>query len=187
MNDPFLRSHPHYPCPPSRTRLRMATNPERRGAGQMEAELAAKPADRVIEKSTCNAFFSGELDRLIRSQGIRHLAIWVGYHRRVCPLDAAGGGRSRLRVPASGGLLWAVNGGLHRCAIESVKAENGVFGTVTNSRTFIRSIVGDDGESRKPAERGLPAMARATRTRRQATGQGSRGKKCKTTIGSLRF
>jgi nicotinamidase-related amidase len=42
----------------------------------MEAELAAKPADRVIEKSTCNAFISGELDRLIRSQGIRHLAIW---------------------------------------------------------------------------------------------------------------
>ncbi|MGW8368154.1 MAG: isochorismatase family protein [Gammaproteobacteria bacterium] len=35
----------------------------------------------------------------------------------------------------------AVDGGLHRCAIESVKAENGVFGTVTNSRTFIRSIV----------------------------------------------
>jgi hypothetical protein len=69
----------------------------------------------------------------------------------------------------------AVNGGLHRCAIESVKAENGVFGTVTNSRTFIRPIVGDDGESRKPAERGLPAMARATRTRRHATGQGRRG------------
>jgi nicotinamidase-related amidase len=141
----------------------------------MEAELAAKPADRVIGKSTCNAFFSGELDRPIRSQGIRHPAIW-GDTIDVCA-------HSTLRAAVDLGyecLLLAdccdaVNGGLHRCAIESVKAENGVFGTVTNSRTFIRSIVGDDGESRKPAERGLPAMARATRTRRHATGQGSRG------------
>ena len=44
----------------------------------------------------------------------------------------------------------AVNDGLHRWAIESVKVENGVFGTVANSRTFIQSLARDDDKSREP-------------------------------------
>ncbi|MGW8369922.1 MAG: cysteine hydrolase family protein [Gammaproteobacteria bacterium] len=100
----------------------MATNPERRGAGQMEAELAPKPADRVIEKSTCNGFFSGELDRLLRSQGIRHLAI-CGNIIDVCVhstlLAAVDLG---CECPLLADCCGAVNGGLHRCAIESVRA-----------------------------------------------------------------
>lgn len=117
---------------------------------QIVPELAPKPADRVIEKSTCNAFFSGELDRLLRNQGIRHLAI-CGNTIDVCV-------HSTLRAAVDLGYecllladcCGAVNDELHRWAIESVKVENGVFGTVADSGTFIQSLGRADEEGRWP-------------------------------------
>lgn len=107
---------------------------------QIVPALLPDVKDIVIEKSTCSAFASGELDRILRSQGIRHLAI-CGNTIDVCV-------HSTLRAAVDldyeclllGDCCGAVNDGLHTWAIESVKIENGVFGTVANAEAFVNAL-----------------------------------------------
>jgi nicotinamidase-related amidase len=107
---------------------------------QIVPELRPDQGETVIEKSTCNAFVSGELDRLLRQKGIRHLAI-CGNTIDVCV-------HSTLRAAVDldyeclllGDCCGAVNDSLHAWAIESVKVENGVFGTVANAEGFVRAL-----------------------------------------------
>jgi nicotinamidase-related amidase len=107
---------------------------------QIVPELQPEPADQVIEKSTCSAFVSGELDAVLRRRGIRHLA-FCGNTIDVCV-------HSSLRAAVDldyeclllGDCCGAVNDGLHRWAIESVKIEDGVFGTVANAGAFIKAL-----------------------------------------------
>ena len=104
-------------------------------------ELLPDAYDTVIEKSTCSAFVSGELDRILRSKGVRHLA-FCGNTIDVCV-------HSTLRAAVDldyeclllGDCCGAVNNGLHTWAIESVKIENGVFGTVANAAAFLDALV----------------------------------------------
>jgi nicotinamidase-related amidase len=96
--------------------------------------------DMVIEKSTCSAFASGELDRILHRKTIRHLAI-CGNTIDVCV-------HSTLRAAVDlayeclllGDCCGAVNDGLHTWAIASVKIENGVFGTVANAEAFVHAL-----------------------------------------------
>jgi len=107
---------------------------------QIIPALLPQAKDIVIEKSTCNAFVSGELDRILRSQGIRHLAL-CGNTIDVCV-------HSTLRAAVDfdyeclllGDCCGAVNDGLHAWAIESVKIEHGVFGTVANAEAFVNAF-----------------------------------------------
>lgn len=108
---------------------------------QIVPELAPNAGEPVIEKTTCNAFVSGELDRLLRGQGIHHLAI-CGNTIDVCV-------HSTLRAAVDfdyecmllGDCCAAVNDSLHTWAIESVKVENGVFGTVANAEAFVTALI----------------------------------------------
>jgi nicotinamidase-related amidase len=103
-------------------------------------ELLPEAQETVIEKSTCSAFVSGELDRVLRSKGVRRLAI-CGNTIDVCV-------HSTLRAAVDldyeclllGDCCGAVNDGLHTWAIESVKIENGVFGTVANAEAFVNAL-----------------------------------------------
>ena len=107
---------------------------------QIVPALRPHPADSVVEKSTISAFVSGELDHFLRSKGIRHLAL-CGNTIDVCV-------HSTLRAAIDLGYecllledcCGAVNDGLHRWAVESVKVENGVFGTVASAETFIHAF-----------------------------------------------
>ena len=104
---------------------------------QIVPALLPSATDTVIEKSTCSGFVSGELHRVLQSKDISHLAL-CGNTIDVCV-------HSTLRAAIDldyeclllGDCCGAVNDGLHMWAIESVKIENGVFGTVATAQTFI--------------------------------------------------
>jgi biuret amidohydrolase len=107
---------------------------------QIVPELPPQVGETIIEKSTCSAFISGELDRLLRRHGISHLAL-CGNTIDVCV-------HSTLRTAVDLGYecllladcCGAVNDDLHRWAIESVKVENGVFGTVASAQSFVNGL-----------------------------------------------
>ena len=104
------------------------------------AELRPNPGEMVIEKTTCSAFVSGELDRVLRQREIRHLA-FCGNTIDVCV-------HSTLRAAVDldyeclllGDCCATVSDGLHAWAIESVKVEDGVFGTVANAEAFLHAF-----------------------------------------------
>ncbi len=102
--------------------------------------LLPKATDTVIDKATCSAFVSGELDRLLRSRGIGHLAL-CGNTIDVCVHSTL---RSAIDLGYECLLLadccGAVDEGLHAWAIESVKVEDGVFGTVADAGAFIEAL-----------------------------------------------
>jgi nicotinamidase-related amidase len=107
---------------------------------QIVPDLLPQAADPVIEKRTCSAFVSGDLHRLLQSWGIRHLAL-CGNTIDVCVHSTL---RAAIDLDYECLLLadccGAVNEGLHTWAVESVKVENGVFGTVASAETFINAL-----------------------------------------------
>ena len=113
-----------------------------RGETGWEIVPALQPllTDTVIQKTTINGFASGELHRHLTSAGVRHIA-FCGNTIDVCV-------HSTLRAAVDLGydcLLLAdccaaVNDGLHRWAIESVKVENGVFGAVATAAALVRAL-----------------------------------------------
>lgn len=107
---------------------------------QIVPALHPSATDSVIEKSTCSAFVSGELHRVLQSNGISHLAV-CGNTIDVCVHSTL---RAAIDLDYECLLLadccGAVNEGLHTWAIESVKIENGVFGTVAGAQTFINAF-----------------------------------------------
>ena len=118
-----------------------------RGEPGWEIVPALRPeaGDTIIQKATINAFCSGELDLRLRSRGVRCLAL-CGNTIDVCV-------HSTLRAAVDLGYecllladcCGAVNDGLHRWAAESVKVENGVFGTVANGEAFVRALTTGPG------------------------------------------
>jgi nicotinamidase-related amidase len=107
---------------------------------QIVPQLLPEPADIIVEKSTFGAFVSDELDRVLRSKRIRHLAL-CGNTIDVCVHSTL---RSAVDLGYECLLLAdccaAVNDGLHTWAIESIRIENGVFGTVADCETFVRAL-----------------------------------------------
>ena len=107
---------------------------------QIVPALRPSVTDSVIEKSTCRAFVSGELHHMLQSKGIRHLAL-CGNTIDVCVHSTL---RAAIDLDYECLLLadccGAVNDGLHTWAVESVKIENGVFGTVASAQTFINAF-----------------------------------------------
>ena len=132
-----LPSNPAEESPPSSfPKVALAGRP----GWQIVPELSPVPEDIIVAKSTCGAFVSGKLHRILRNKAIRHLA-FCGNTIDVCV-------HSTLRAAVDLGyecLLLsdccaAVNDGLHTWAIESVKIEYGVFGTVSDSSAFIKAL-----------------------------------------------
>jgi nicotinamidase-related amidase len=108
---------------------------------QIVPSLLPNELDIVIEKSTCSAFASGELDHLLRGKGITHLAL-CGNTIDVCVHSTL---RAAIDLDYECLLLedccGAVNDDLHRWSIESVKIENGVFGTVASAEDFVAAFL----------------------------------------------
>lgn len=101
-------------------------------------ELAPLPDEPVVDKTANGAFTATDLDRVLRSAGVRALA-FAGITLDVCVhttlREANDRGYQCLLVEDACG---AFDRGLHDWAVRSVKVEGGVFGSVTDTATFER-------------------------------------------------
>ncbi|MFA6518749.1 MAG: isochorismatase family cysteine hydrolase [Candidatus Shapirobacteria bacterium] len=107
---------------------------------EITEELKPTPAERVFDKSTTSAFVSSSIDQYLKQRGIKYLA-FCGNTIDCCvhsTLRSANdlGYKCLLLEDCCG----AINESLHKWSIESIIVENGVFGAVTNSSDFIKSI-----------------------------------------------
>jgi biuret amidohydrolase len=100
-------------------------------------ELAPQPGEPIIDKPGNGAFYATDLDHLLRQRGIRNVVL-CGVTTAVCV-------HSTLREASDRGYDTLVledccgesDPRLHLAAIEMVKMEGGIFGTVTTSQQFI--------------------------------------------------
>lgn len=105
-------------------------------------ELAPLPHETVIDKPGNGAFYATDLDHMLRSWGIANVVL-CGVTTAVCV-------HSTLREASDRGydtlLLEDCCGEsderLHRAAIEMVKMEGGIFGTVATSEGMIAALSG---------------------------------------------
>lgn len=125
---------------PDRTPTGLTTAARGEPGWHIVPALSPLETETIIEKSTCSAFVSGELHRHLQARGIRHLA-FCGNTIDVCVHSTL---RSAVDLDYECLLLadccGAVNDGLHAWAVESVKIEQGVFGTVANAAAFIQAL-----------------------------------------------
>jgi biuret amidohydrolase len=103
-------------------------------------ELAPQPGEAVIDKPGNGAFYATDLDHLLRQRGIQNV-ILCGVTTAVCV-------HSTLREASDRGYDTLLledccaesDERLHRAAIEMVKMEGGIFGTVTTSPILIEAM-----------------------------------------------
>lgn len=107
---------------------------------QIVPEVAPREDEPVIDKTASGAFTDTDLDRVLRTAGVQALA-FAGLTIDVCVhttlREAKDRGYQCLLVEDACG---AINPFLHDWAIQSVKVEGGVFGSVTDSAGFIKGV-----------------------------------------------
>lgn len=103
-------------------------------------EIVPKESEKIFDKSTTSVFMSSDIDKYLKSKGIKYLA-FCGNTIDCCvhsSLRSANdlGYKCLLLSDCCG----AVNDELYKWSIESIIIEDGVFGTVTDSESFIQSV-----------------------------------------------
>ena len=107
---------------------------------EIAKEVQPSKDEKIFNKTTVSAFLSGGLHEYLQEKGIKYL-VFCGNTIDVCV-------HSSLRTADDFGYeclliedcCGAVNDELHKWSVESVKVEGGVFGAVTNSKTFITDL-----------------------------------------------
>lgn len=107
-------------------------------------ELAPLPGETVIDKPGYGSFYGTDLDIVLRNRGITNLVI-CGVTTAVCV-------HSTLREASDRGFDTLVledccaenDPELHRAAINIVKLEGGIFGTVSTSKALL-AVLSDEG------------------------------------------
>lgn len=103
-------------------------------------ELAPESGEPVIDKPGKGSFYATDLELLLRTRGIENLVL-TGITTDVCVhttlREANDRGFECLLLDDCCG---ATDKGNHEAAIKMVKMQGGVFGTVSNSTTFIRDL-----------------------------------------------
>jgi nicotinamidase-related amidase len=103
-------------------------------------ELSPEAGEPVIDKQGKGGFYSTDLELVLRSRGVVNLVL-TGITTDVCVhttlREANDRGFECLLLEDCCG---ATNYGNHLAAVKMIKMQGGVFGTVSNSDTLIRSL-----------------------------------------------
>ncbi len=104
------------------------------------AELKPSPGEIVVDKPGKGSFYATDLDILLRTRGISHLVL-TGITTDVCVhttmRDANDRGYECLLLEDCTG---ATDEGNYRAAIQMIKMQGGVFGSVSNSQELIQAL-----------------------------------------------
>ena len=107
---------------------------------QIISEVAPEPREPVIDKAGKGAFCATDLEFVLRTRGVVNLVL-TGITTDVCVhttlREANDRGFECLLIEDCCG---ATDFGNHLAAIKMIKMQGGVFGTVSNSDTLIRSL-----------------------------------------------
>lgn len=103
-------------------------------------ELAPRDGEPVVDKTANGAFCDTDLDRVLRAAGLRAL-VFAGITIDVCVHTSLREANDRgyqcaLIADACG----ALEPGLHEWALDSIRIEGGVFGSVTDSARFVAGL-----------------------------------------------
>lgn len=113
-------------------------------------ELTPLPTEKIFDKSTTSVFASSDIHNYLKVKGIKYLA-FCGNTLDCCvhsSLRSANDlGYKCLLIEDCCG---AVNDNLFKWSIESILIENGVFGAVTDSSSFINGIKSSPLEMQNP-------------------------------------
>ena len=103
-------------------------------------ELRPAPGELIVDKPTKGAFTATDLDLMLRIRGITHL-VFTGITTDVCVHTTMREGNDRgyeclLLEDCTG----ATDDGNYHAAIKMIKMQGGVFGSVSNSQTFMAAV-----------------------------------------------
>jgi nicotinamidase-related amidase len=103
-------------------------------------ELAPLPGETIIDKPGKGSFYGTDLDMVLRRRGIRNIVL-AGITTDVCVHTTMRDANDRgYECVVLSDCTGATDHGNHLAALKMIKMQGGVFGAVTDSKSFIAAV-----------------------------------------------